>query len=1194
MKNKKMENRGYVLMIDALLALVFLLIVVTAIFSIEYSMTARTGVTSFKELHYTSENVLSVLTDKGTLDEIVTLWAENSTPGSAEMINASNLSREYLEKMLPPGVGYRLTIDDEEIYNSTLDTSRTSESDSIASTHSTRILAGYGSGLPTLAYTSTASLGSITGKRGSAYVYFGGFEGQGNITKKLEIEPADANVTGAYMELNPGANFTLYVNGEPCGSYAGAGLSMSASSWTLPCKDNFTTGWNVIDINFTENENNFIGGGYIRVDYSTSQLQDVSFGKLYDKFWFPGIKGLINIYSSFYVPGILKTNKGMDISLHYKHNLSNVSIFLNIGGYELYRSDAIGERTVTLSWNDIWKIFKDKYYGPTFTKDNLSDLFSRRTIPVKFGTDEFYIKHTGTGSSDAILITDVSGSMGWGGKLTAAKVADKKFVNTVLGYPGMKVGLVSYESSVDDTHPLSDDNVSLINEIDGYSASGCTCISCGIQEATDMLKEPFEVIEDGEWWKRERYSDCKALVVAINSSSGNWKYNISVDCGDDCDPTTTPPSCVPPLNPTEWNTSGFNDIAWASVNLPNDNDSAQNETRYYRKHFTLLYPAADDGTLYVRNKRGVECYLNGKFIEKDTSCSSGTYWDNTWTVDMSFFNVGGNVLACRVKCGEGTKDGIRFDAELTYPSDPCDPTTASLSCTPAGWNTSGFDDSGWANVNLADVSDNTENKVRYYRKNFTVDHPLAGDGTLYVRNKRGVECYLNGNFIGKDTSCSSGTYWDNTWTVDKSFFNVGGNVLACRVRCGEGASYKGIRFDAKLAYNRTRAMLVMSDGYANKCLLGNVCNPGSPPNMVGCPNSGDPNYPAKIEAIDRACKARDLYDITVYSVGFGAGADEITLKKIACWDCTANDWLPGEGASNCSRYYKGSTTDIEKIYEDIAHDIAAATIDSQQINITFGSVSLNNIVYYNDSYINFEYGSKTLPALDFGDTLLILESARFGNVLGDGDFFVPNNTRPLDAKVISYSGEWWTDRLAINSSETSGWEKAYNLSDFGYVYKYLGDPYFVSINQDKLGVIDNLVKIGTGKSPDEGMGASQDDKVIYMIAMKTITGHGEPKRIRGGCNWTVEFFDRTNATFLAPFDYTGPLRCSYTNALISYDEESSIDDAVYRLFDFLDIEPKDGRVDIKFNPDNIAISTETVGGIRSLWGPVMVKLILWT
>ncbi|HEX55526.1 MAG: hypothetical protein DRO94_04805, partial [Candidatus Altiarchaeales archaeon] len=69
---RKLNNRGYGVLADSIMAIIFLLIIVTAIFSIQFSKTSRTEILEFRNLHYASEDALDVLNKRGILDQIAT------------------------------------------------------------------------------------------------------------------------------------------------------------------------------------------------------------------------------------------------------------------------------------------------------------------------------------------------------------------------------------------------------------------------------------------------------------------------------------------------------------------------------------------------------------------------------------------------------------------------------------------------------------------------------------------------------------------------------------------------------------------------------------------------------------------------------------------------------------------------------------------------------------------------------------------------------------------------------------------------------------------------------------------------------------------------------------------------------------------------------------------------------------------
>ncbi len=98
----KMKNKGYVVIWDAMVALVvFLFIYVTFIASYEPRVN-KDSINSFKMIHYVSEDSIDVLNKQGVLDEIGTDWAaSNGTTNSSSWLAAVNISKAYLDKLTP-------------------------------------------------------------------------------------------------------------------------------------------------------------------------------------------------------------------------------------------------------------------------------------------------------------------------------------------------------------------------------------------------------------------------------------------------------------------------------------------------------------------------------------------------------------------------------------------------------------------------------------------------------------------------------------------------------------------------------------------------------------------------------------------------------------------------------------------------------------------------------------------------------------------------------------------------------------------------------------------------------------------------------------------------------------------------------------------------------------------------------------
>jgi hypothetical protein len=367
-------------------------------------------------------------------------------------------------------------------------------------------------------FSSRVFLSKINQKTDTAYLYFGGYEGDGTLTKLLILPNQIDSLISAKLELNAEGNFSLYINNNFSGYYLPSG-GTTANEWTLNQSylNHFSSGNNTIKIVFNSTSK-YIGGGYLKVKYN-SQLVDTNLNPTKETFYFPGVEGIINIYSSVYVPGTL-TN--MTVFLHY---LSDYKLFLNIGDRLVYMDNSSSEKRITINDSELKQLLN-------------YDLLSNQTVPLRIALRNVsLIKYGFGGTADSVLVTDISGSMSdcaiynsplicryncfWGGsksctvalqsqctgnvcggscvfpyghylvcnktKMDVAKEADKEFIDIVLGTPGNRAGLVSYSTSTGSTYNLTNNTSPLTSQINSYSPSGNTCICCGVISAKNIL-----------------------------------------------------------------------------------------------------------------------------------------------------------------------------------------------------------------------------------------------------------------------------------------------------------------------------------------------------------------------------------------------------------------------------------------------------------------------------------------------------------------------------------------------------------------------------------------------------------------------------------------------------------------------------------------------------------------------------------
>lgn len=227
-----MRRKGIIFTLDMLIGLIMLVIIVISMRSnkfestlpekkyqrismISNDITATLSNLKVDEARYspTINNMINLGViktedlNKTVLDIITSFWYA----GNASI--AGNISFELLDNITTTsGTCVAITVDDQPIYSSC----NTSAKGDVSIT--SRIETGYEVGRPTYGYVARAFLTGIKSKLNSQYVYFGGYEGDGNLTKILQL-PADANISSIYMEGIFGNNFTLYINNTLAGAY---------------------------------------------------------------------------------------------------------------------------------------------------------------------------------------------------------------------------------------------------------------------------------------------------------------------------------------------------------------------------------------------------------------------------------------------------------------------------------------------------------------------------------------------------------------------------------------------------------------------------------------------------------------------------------------------------------------------------------------------------------------------------------------------------------------------------------------------------------------------------------------------------------------------------------------------------------------------------------------------------------------
>src|SRR3989344_865764 len=447
-----------------------------------------------------------VLTDadlNSTLLEIIgALWASDNATLTED---ANNISKNIINKLIPSTVKWRLTIENEIVYNSSENITRTL-------TLSRRVLSGVAKGKPSKGFLSNAFIVGIE-KRSSSYVFFGGFVGQGNITAVVRDIPLNSSINSIYLELNSPSNFSLYANGILCqqinasSGFNVSNLTISSSS----CLNAIVGGAeNNLSINFTGNmSTSYIGGGFLKVSYDTEEFTTSTANRYY----FPGVNGLVNVYDSFYVNGDISS---MNVTLNYRTGV-NYSVIMELANATIVNTTSNGtdEKVFVNSLN-----IENKLNSSGISYSYLSG----KTIPIRMLVSANLTSGLLEGDTDIVLITDRSGSMNWRldsdtttnsvnrtcsdpllydnttKRISLGRCLAKDFVNAVLGgneskctagtVKGNRIALVSFgqNANVIDSVNLTENLTLIVNTINKYEPNlGATCVSCAINRAWEIL-----------------------------------------------------------------------------------------------------------------------------------------------------------------------------------------------------------------------------------------------------------------------------------------------------------------------------------------------------------------------------------------------------------------------------------------------------------------------------------------------------------------------------------------------------------------------------------------------------------------------------------------------------------------------------------------------------------------------------------
>jgi len=479
-----------------------------------------------------------------------------------------------------------------------------------------------------------------------------------------------------------------------------------------------------------------------------------------------------------------------------------------------------------------------------------------------------------------------------------------------------------------------------------------------------------------------------------------------------------------------------------------------------------------------------------------------------------------------------------------------------------------------------------------------IDLTLTSDG--------GAEVYLNGNLLDS----YAGAQFGRIVPVVPGDLIEGDNVLAIKLLNVDSVGRLSVEFFVNMT-NRQKAMVVMSDGESNDCVgaLGvgtdgscndcatRACCPGSDgiindpcPSIAAfgaCGWSNEYRYAAE-QLVNLSCYYARSENISIYAVAFGdvAACGKMALNLSALCDPDYTDDEP--------HFFESDDPEgLSHIYGHIANELRLSfSIKKSQI-ISFEG-AFEKSVLYPDSYIYLNYTPIVEPMIH-GEVPLYFQSPDFHGC--SLNVTIPNQIRIIEANLLSYSGEHWTDYVAVNNS--MGTFVTYNLSQFSDYYANLGDPFPIPIPGSYIqSGQNNQIIVRVGDTPTNSTNCSMNTSLLYtgLINMVNFTlPYSTVHPNATGCNWTIEHDLGYNFSILVPEDYDAGMQCVYTNFshdTSGFDNDDAFDWAMYNFLLHMDYN-NDGRIFLNLDAEDFNVNSRVIRDVPYLWGPTIAEVRVW-
>jgi hypothetical protein len=1249
-------RKGMFFTIDAIIASMILVIAILIVANTNITENPNTDINYYAKdiINVLSEltmgeiegSIITALENDGNLTEkdlntsvldfISILWAEGKEDASA------NLSSYVMKQLLPEEYDYGLWVEGDIL---TFE-QRVNQSNLVSYR---KFVSGIEEGQSLRGYLSKVYFTSIENKRTNAYIYFGGFIGEGNISSILTL-PENFTISTIIMELDIGNDFNLTINGNNAGSYdkgSNGGGYMQADIWDISTYKGFLKeGDNIFKINFDNRSNNYIGGGYIKVTYDTNYKGSIdrtySGGNIIKKIMIPGINGIMNIYDSVNIPGTLN-----HITLHTDF-YSNYTTYVTLGNTTLLRNTTDGNHSITLTSTEIEALLNNN----SVTYEDLSN----STIPFRIGLED--VTYIGiTGATDTVLVTDLSGSMWW-------------YSNAIKNMTNGSFTHTSYQKK-DEFTIASIDTKNLVTDTNADWSSGTRYNVTVSSDTVRLIQNGSygEALDQYDYWYNDyttvygnyvrsqiftpsidgnltevhlavmRYGNAPDFVVEIRDVSGGY-------------PGTT---VLGSTQRGDIDTGYYADYTFSFATPVTLNAGTQ-----YAILFKTYGNGGTDKKYYRVLRETWNTYADGYYCYSNNNEGSWTAlsYDAYFSTYMQTqeYNANGEItiqkdageivswVSAQVNSTEFSGTSVSVSYRTSNDSLIWSSWSSAISSLPDGRylekKISLFSDG--SNTPIVDsvevMMTNETNRTVYdsfdvvmqftgntYTSNNARMRLLSPSGQWYGDGLGGGGNYMEVSYERTNyMRILEGAYEEGTWEVYLKTTN-GKEVEYTLVEQYPDeriavAREADILFVNTLSENdKNRVGLVGYDDdernydsltYENNSLISRIESTSYDPNGGTCiccginrarnllPSNGS-RYIVVMSDGDANYICDDFDDYTGKKDYDGGPTSAVQSAEYACSQ-NITVYSVGFGMSitengtetlksiacNESLYYNAQNSEqLYSVLHNISQQILEISYTKQSVTIE-GSIDYAEL--YPTSYIEINY-TPQVYGTDFGEIFISTNTDSFGNTVSNTSFMIPEDVELVDLKVSSYSAESWTTNVTVENSQ--GKKDIFHLAKYSDYFQEMGDPYIISVQvSDIMRNEENIFTVHTGISIENTSSGSEDNRIFYTFVVKNFAESPQVGDLARGCEWELEYTDGSKSTIKVPSNYAGIDICYYKNA--TYNDNDSIDLAAYALFSQLDLNG-DGTVVVRIDDNNLVAEHSVIDNVPSMWGPSMSEVRIW-